>query len=518
MCNPVESTTAVHGHDHSHCETATDCDIPEPGPNASESDWMDYACKVAESYGVPPHVVMELIRSKGDANFSGSIPSVDGTGERLYGPMMVHGGLLQGGKYADDYCLTNEDGSPLTAEDLEGNPAAGIRAGVQHLSNLIELYDGNVQMAVNHYQTGNPNDSSHDLGIVDPEGEHAGHPTHSHSTQHDHQGHHGSGHAHSSHAHQSTSKPDPEHDHSSHDHTDHDHSSESEPYSGHSYHSESTRPHIDPPAYHMETGEHDHESGHDTTTPPHTGHSDNHGAGHHTAPFTGTVEGPLTGDIEPGVGDGHPNDHVGGVDHGHGFLLNADAHNSAMTKIFGRPPGEVIGYVQDRLESMGAYNAGQNENQKLIGAYIATNLIMKEAMLPPTLFANETDAGLAYGQAKILAMNGDAEGLRNLIESHGGDTYGLTDEELISIWGTNEHNNLHGILFGYMPLANAVHMTSLNDNDSHAHDGMNPGLSGGYNNKGEYPQWGWYEGLLQVPEWFPELHTAPETHEAHETA
>jgi hypothetical protein len=66
----------------------------------------------------------------------------------------------------------------------------------------------------------------------------------------------------------------------------------------------------------------------------------------------------------------------------------------------------------------------------------------------------------------------------------------LTDQELIHLWGMNEHWNLHAILFGNPKVYNVVHITSLNDK---AGDGTPHGKLGGYNDKGQYPQWGWRE-------------------------
>lgn len=470
MCAPTPSciTDSNHLHSESNSHHSHTKAVSEPPMNASDAEWLEYASAVAEANGIPAHIVTALINNKGAPNFSGHIPSNDGTGEKLYGPMLVHGGLLEGGCFAGEHALTREDGTAFTAEDLENNPAAGIDAGIQHLKQLVEMYDGNVQMALNHYQTGDPHDSSHDLGNLVSETSETGHSGHSATSGHTTS----SGHSESS-----------------------DHNSTP----AHTSHPER-------PALVLPTGFSEHQS---------------HGAGGHgpaarltaqdsdtpsvRAPYTGTVEGPLTGDIDPGHGDGHPNDHVGEASHGHGFLLNADAHNSAVAKVFGKSPDEVVDYMVSKLDAMGAYNAGQNDVQKTIGAYLVMNLALKYHMMPSSLFANETEAGLVYGEAKTLAMNGDAEGLRSLIESNGGSTFGLDDAELTSIWGTNEHNNLHAVLFGNKDLANAVHMTSLNDNDSLSQDGMNPGRSGGYNNKGEYPQWGWFEGLSKLSGWFPEL-------------
>lgn len=449
MCTTTATTAANANHSgHHHSHSSTSASTPPP-INASQTEWLDYAAAVAEEYEIPGHAVTAMIKNKAAPNFGGSMSSADGSGERLYGPMLVHGGLLEGGVFAvpGGHGLYNEDGTPLSAVDLKNNPAAGIRAGVQHLKQLVEMYGGDLQQAINHYETGDPENSDHGLGQLaaectedcnEPADEHAGGE------------HAGGGHA-----------------------------------GGHASHGTPT------------SGSH---ASHRSTTTP--------------VPYTGTTTGPLTGDIDPGEGSSHPNDHVGDASHGHGFLLNADAHNAAMATMFGQPASETIDYLVKTLDSMGAYNKGQNEEQKLKGAYLIANLIMKHNMAPPGLFANETEAGLFYGQAKLMAMDNDADGLRDLIESEGGNTFGLGDAELVNVWGTNEHNNLHAIMFGNRELANAVHMTSLNDNDGHEKDGMNPGLSGGYNNKGEYPQWGWFEGLRKISAWFPQLKPAQQSQAA----
>jgi hypothetical protein len=448
------TTTAAHGdHSSQHSLSSTGASTTQPPINASQAEWLAYAASVGEQYGIAGEVITSLIKSKRTPNFGGSISSSDGSGEQLYGPMLVHGGLLEGGVFAGPggHGLYNDDGRPLSAVDLKNNPAAGIRAGAQHLKQLVDMYDGDLQMAINHYETGDPDNSDHlhgELAEQCTDGSHS----HCHGTSSSHQ-------------------PSPV-------------------------------PVAAPVTSARRTNTPASEEGHAS-----------HGAGS-PLPYTGSSTGPLTGDIDPGEGSSHPNDHVGDASHGHGFLLNADAHNAAMATMFGRPAGETIDYLVKTLDSIGGYNKGQNEEQKLKGAYLIANLVMKHNMAPPRLFANETEAGVFYGQAKLMAMDNDADGLRDLIESRGGSTFGLGDAELINVWGTNEHNNLHAIMFGNRELANAVHMTSLNDNDGHEKDGMNPGLSGGYNNKGEYPQWGWFEGLQQISTWFPQLKPAQQAQAA----
>jgi len=45
-------------------------------------------------------------------------------------------------------------------------------------------------------------------------------------------------------------------------------------------------------------------------------------------------------------------------------------------------------------------------------------------------------------------------------------------------------------------------MTSLNMNDEWTQSDGPTGTMGGYNNKGEYPQWGWFESAQQYSSMF----------------
>lgn len=440
MC--VDHSTATTGQNHDTPATDTNHwrdvveDIPVPGVNASEKEWLDYAEDVAKAAGLPPGLVTAMIQSKGNANFAGSIDANDGTGEQLHGPLLVHGGLLSGGQFSDSgHALLNGDGEPLTADELR-SPATAILAGVQHLKQLIAAYNGDLGMALNHYQTGDAANGNHALANwCEPGGDHAG------------GGAHGQGRGHGGSAHGSGTG------------------------GGHS-------------------GDHG-----DDFFPGHSsGKGATHGAGH------GGGSGHVgEGDIAP---ESHgASGHIG-AGHGLGGLINTGLHDSAMDTIFGMSGSQTIDYIISTMDSVGGYNAGQSPEQKEKGAYLVANMLMKQAMLPPELFGSEQEAGSVYAQAKLFAIEGDTAGLRLLIESQGGNTAGLSDEELINIWATNEHNNLHGIIMGNMTIANAVHMTSLNDN---AADGTTQGTLGGYNDKGEYPQWGWFEDLGAVSGLFPQL-------------
>lgn len=189
----------------------------------------------------------------------------------------------------------------------------------------------------------------------------------------------------------------------------------------------------------------------------------------------------------------HASGHIGGPESGHGMLQNKRLTLETLEKFTGRDGEQVIRDFVKAGEANGAYNRGQTEAQKTKGAFLMANTAVKLEMLPAQQFNNSTEAGMAWGRAKNLALAGDAQGLRQHIANEGGNTRGLNDAQLINAWGTNEHNNLHNITFGNSAVYNPIHMTSLNNNDAHVHDGMNRGQMGGYNDKGDYPQWGFFD-------------------------
>jgi hypothetical protein len=129
----------------------------------------------------------------------------------------------------------------------------------------------------------------------------------------------------------------------------------------------------------------------------------------------------------------------------------------------------------------------------------------KLKMLPPSMFESEgcsksskecLEASKCYGRLKVLGKAQNGPKLRQTLIDCGGDAKELTDAELIEIWGANEHRNLHCCLFGVEDIYHAVHMTSLNDNSMNPSDGdktlAEHGPLGGYNDKGNHPQWGWF--------------------------
>ncbi len=170
-----------------------------------------------------------------------------------------------------------------------------------------------------------------------------------------------------------------------------------------------------------------------------------------------------------------------------GFAPNYDQLNAIFKRIGGFPTHlEMI----ERLDNLNAYNEHQSPNQKLSGAYMAFATVAKFKMVPPTLFKDECEAGQMYGQLKVAGVNSDAAKIKQLLSQKGLSTLGMSDQDLINLWGMNEHWNLHAVLFNNKSIRGPNHATSLSDKDQWNKCGF---PAGGYNDRGEYPQWGWFE-------------------------
>lgn len=182
--------------------------------------------------------------------------------------------------------------------------------------------------------------------------------------------------------------------------------------------------------------------------------------------------------------------------------------NPILDKIGVPGDAHIIGHLD---ATPGLINSGQSNKQKLIASLVARVTVGRFMMLPPTLWPKARDcpkgspcfqAAECYGTLKKLALEEEGEKVRAKLVECGGKAMDLTDEELVQIWGANEHHNLHAILVPGGPVGNAVHATSLNDNPG---DGTGDVVLGGYNDKGAYPQWGWLEAahglfpLLGIP-------------------
>ena len=528
MCETV-SGAAAHPH-----PAATEESVQHPGPAdaqgaqnwleeagkikpppiaAPQEQWMDYAENVAKAANLPAGLVTEMIQSKGAANASGSHAAGDGTGEQVYGPLSVHGGLLEGGVYGEtSHALKDSAGKALTAEAMS-DPAKAITAGVQHLKQLVDLYEGDTTKALNHYETGDATNSEHPLkswcdGSTCPDDTEAHAATHGAeaskpvlkmrtdeaesagvSTAAASAGH--GGHGGSTVTESATAAAG---GHGGHGGGATETATAIEAAGGHGGHGGATET-----ATAIETaGGHGGHGGGATETA--TAAAGGHGGGVHAQQGSAPKHG-LTGlGTDRSLGeyitpDSHgPSQHIG-ESHGLGFLMHRPTHDAAMETVFGSPSSEVISSIQSTLEKTGTYLNNKPDTEKIKGAYLTGNMLMKQAMLPAGSFGSEKDAGAVYAQAKLKAIDGDVAGLKSLIASNGGDTFGLTDDQLLNVWATNEHNNLHGILDAGSTIGQSIHMTSLNDG---AKDKTAKGTLGGYNDKGAYPQWGWFEDAKSV--------------------
>ncbi|MCZ8016104.1 MAG: hypothetical protein O9274_10435 [Limnobacter sp.] len=582
MCETV-SGAAAHPH-----PAATEESVQHPGPAdaqgaqnwleeagkikpppiaAPQEQWMDYAENVAKAANLPAGLVTEMIQSKGAANASGSHAAGDGTGEQVYGPLSVHGGLLEGGVYGEtSHALKDSAGKALTAEAMS-DPAKAITAGVQHLKQLVDLYEGDTTKALNHYETGDATNSEHPLkswcdGSTCPDDTEAHAATHgaeaskpvfkmrtdeaesagvsTAAASAGHGGHGGStvtesatatagGHGgHGGGATETATATAGGHGGHGGGATE----TATATAGGHGGHSGGATEtatataggHGGPgggtitESATAAAGGHGGHGGGATETATaietaggHGGHgggatetataaAGGHGGGVHAQQGSAPKHG-LTGlGTDRSLGeyitpDSHgPSQHIG-ESHGLGFLMHRPTHDAAMETVFGSPSSEVISSIQSTLEKTGTYLNNKPDTEKIKGAYLTGNMLMKQAMLPAGSFGSEKEAGAVYAQAKLKAIDGDVAGLKSLIASNGGDTFGLTDDQLLNVWATNEHNNLHGILDAGSTIGQSIHMTSLNDG---AKDKTAKGTLGGYNDKGAYPQWGWFEDAKSV--------------------
>jgi len=525
--------------------------------------WIDYAEKVAKVAGLPEGMVTEMMSIKNARSPIDAYAAGDGTGEQVYGLLSVHGGLLEGGTYGEtSHALKDAAGNALTPADMK-DPAKSTLAGIQHIKQLVDEYDGDITQALNHYETGEATNNDHSMkdwcdgySCTTETGSHGAKDHHGsasedtgvqfksagvveqlmspenkaslesvgakHTEQHHDYGsdtHHAEATSHSD-----GGKKGAEHQASSSAGTQaaHDANSRSGHGEGHGHHGAASTSGTKPAdassqSSHNEGGGH-HGGKHGESSATHTAHqptskaqevTDNEAHGAHgahgefkpsgTSSHTGVTgitglgtDKSLQEYITP---DSHsPSQHIG-ESHGLGFLMHRPTHDAAMETVFGKPASEVISSIQSTLEQTGTYLGNKPDTEKIKGAYLTGNMLMKQAMLPASLFGSEQNAGRAYAEAKLTAIDGDVAGLRNLIEQNGGDTLGLSDEQLRNVWATNEHNNLHGILDAGSPIGQSIHMTSLNDN---AGDGTPKGTMGGYNDKGEYPQWGWFEDIQDI--------------------
>jgi len=246
-----------------------------------------------------------------------------------------------------------------------------------------------------------------------------------------------------------------------------------------------------------------------------------------TAPLNTGNEAPATNDLSGGTNEYF---HAGASSNG-GISQNADAQGlqgSATNQPTGNSTPDGVGSPLDFaahdsafqtmnangasiptidegvavLDAQGAYNANQPDDKKITGSYLALNTLAKLQTMPSNNFPSEAKAAEVYGSLKVAGMNGDGDQIRSIIADNGGTDFGLNNKQLVDLWGVNEYEHLHPILDGNDTIRNSVSMTSLNMNDEWTQSDGPTGTMGGYNNKGEYPQWGWFESAQQYSSMF----------------
>lgn len=223
---------------------------------------------------------------------------------------------------------------------------------------------------------------------------------------------------------------------------------------------------------------------------------------------TGSTPAPMSMSMPMGATDGNQ---IAALNHGEsshhngsefGALLDKNEQTAIAGQIFGGDGSGFVDKMRSWTERSQFFNQGQTAQEKEAGTYLATNMASKFAVLNPNNFADEATASRVYGQAKSLAVKGDAASLGKLIDQYG-DRHGLTNDELVQLYNVNEHEYLHHISGGSpegsigRDLFNSIHAFSLSSSDMDGSDGISA-VQGGYNDKGQYPQWGWFDAAKRV--------------------
>lgn len=192
-----------------------------------------------------------------------------------------------------------------------------------------------------------------------------------------------------------------------------------------------------------------------------------------------------------------------------GFIPSRSGLETAFSKVF---PGVNIQELKTNSTRFYGY-----EGWKDISVYNLMLLAMRLKVVPieqwetnPACVAECLPASRCYGPLKYFAMEGNLPKLKaKLIECGGGKWIEpLTDDDLMWIFGSNEHRNLHTSIIQngeQGAFYHASHIGSLNyladfigkggSNKLGWHGGNNSSgteILGAFNDTGLEPQWGWY--------------------------
>jgi hypothetical protein len=183
------------------------------------------------------------------------------------------------------------------------------------------------------------------------------------------------------------------------------------------------------------------------------------------------------GDLPRCVGSGHLDA---------GFPLNTDKLDAIFDHI-GLPS---IEQAVQKLDAAGAYNNGQSDQQKVQGAYLALSTLAKFKIHSPVGKSGDDNAK-TFGALKGLGFANNVAGVDAKLTECGANKYGIPQDLMAYLWGSNEHHCLHAILFGNPDIKSAIHSTSLNDQ---AEDNVLVGQLGGFNDNGKAKEWGLWSG------------------------
>ena len=200
------------------------------------------------------------------------------------------------------------------------------------------------------------------------------------------------------------------------------------------------------------------------------------------------ADGTVSASVSAGNGHGH---------HGNGHEMNLNDIVNAGRRL-GMSDGGMRRFVEDFKADGSNYNPGQPDDKKTVGAALG----LVTAMAIETM--NIDGQGLTKGEvqrrgaeAVNAAHRGDGAGVRAAL---GGDANenirGLTDEDLVNVWGTNTHFYNHNVLSaGAGRTSDMFQATHLLMRNTEAQDGTAPGSLVGYNDKGQWSQWGWFDNV-----------------------
>ena len=176
--------------------------------------------------------------------------------------------------------------------------------------------------------------------------------------------------------------------------------------------------------------------------------------------------------------------HNGHADASMGTLLNVhDVYGAAVDMGL-----DAESFIRDFSSDLDHFNDPRHVDWWYPASTLAVMNDLTAAVTMGGLDGDWQTLELIQGAATQAALAGDGAAVRQVLTTAGGDPSPLTDDQLVAVWGTNSHHYNHNALRVYAEDGSnhgfkLTHLRSLND---HALDGAEPGMRGGYNDRGEY--------------------------------